>query len=871
MPDTQISTADSREARSEPLPGQISDAPAGEQTAPGEDQGQDPPAATEPDGGGSAQPTPQGVAPDAGAGGEGFPPPFFGLGPGMPSMPDGGLFGFGPGASPFSGSGLPGTTGSQAGFGDAFGTGLGGGLALGVPGAPRFGPALDIGLREPAFPLFERPDDDPVENAPEAPGYSPYDPLFSEQWYLNNTSGGVDINVLKAWDDFTGEGVRVAVCDDGVDYNHPDLQPNYLSGQGYNESKGIADGYPDDGDNHGTAVAGYIAAAKNGYGIQGVAYEARIASFVEGEAEGALTNVLLRQTGFDISQNSWTLNPFQNEASLMGALETLARDGRNGLGTVVVFAGSNERELDILSTYYNTNNSPYAIAVGAVNSTGKYADFSCAGPNLLVTAPGEDVISTDRTPPAGENANSYFNTGSGTSFSSPIVSGVIALMLEANPDLGYRDVQTILASTALRTGSMVSAENKPWDWQVNDASNWNGGGMHASHDYGFGLVDATAAVRLAESWDNGQHTHANQAQQTGSGTTLGAIPDNTGQSLNSIVNIGTDIVVQHAEVTLNISHNRFDDLEIRLTSPDGTYSDLLYHPNLAGLAQAMKITSEQYMAERDPTFGEGDTWTLSSVMPMGENGNGDWVLTITDTVSGDAGTLNSWTLTLYGDNEAANDYYIYTDEYSDMAGSDASRTTLDDGSGTDTINASAVTSASTVDLTPGAVSTIDGTAVTITATTTIENAHTGDGNDIITGNDADNQLFGWRGSDVIYGGNGNDLLYGGAGGDTLTGGAGSDIFRYASIDDAGDRILDFSHADDSFQFSFSEFGQSATGTLAADRFFTSASQMDVADACFYLDGNSLWYDADGTDTASSGLEIALLTGDAVQSDDITFV
>jgi subtilisin family serine protease len=84
----------------------------------------------------------------------------------------------------------------------------------------------------------------------------------------------------------------------------------------------------------------------------------------------------------------------------------------------------------------------------------------------------------------------------GTSFSSPVVSGVAALMLDANPGLGWRDVQEILAATAGRTGS-------PAGWSFNGADNWNGGGMHVSHDYGFGLVDAYAAVRVAESCNSG--------------------------------------------------------------------------------------------------------------------------------------------------------------------------------------------------------------------------------------------------------------------------------------------------------------------------------------------------------------------------------
>ncbi|WP_285906976.1 S8 family serine peptidase [Pseudodesulfovibrio pelocollis] len=801
--------------------------------------------------------------------------------------------GFGPGGlgggssllwptGPLADGGLGGGMGEGGQFGTPFG-GPFGGPSGGSPGLPDPGLLLDIAYSPPVpFGSFGPPpgsgqvgvvnEERNIEDKPaDVPVVDSFDPLVSQQWYIKNTTGGVDLNVVKAWEDYTGKGIRIAVCDDGVDYNHPDLAPNYLVGEGYNESDGT-DGYPAEGQNHGTAVAGFIAAAKNGYGIQGVAYDAKIASFVDGDVEGALAPVLLRQTTFDISQNSWTLSPFVNPTTVLDSVETLAQSGRGGLGTVVVFAGSNERELEIMSTYYNTNNSPFAFSVGAVNRDGSYADFSCAGPNLLVTAPGHDVLTTDRTPPAGDDPNSYFHSGSGTSYSSPMVSGVVALMLEANPGLGYRDVQTILAATAVRTSGMTSADGKPWDWQINGAENWNGGGMHASHDYGFGLVDATAAVRLAESWDQTARTHANQQTRTGSQAPLQAIPDGSTTGATSTITIGSDIIVQQAVVTVDITHPRFDDLEITLTSPDGTYSVLLYHPSIEGIATELKMSASDYLAAKTSTFNQTDTtWSFMTVTPFGEFGLGDWVLTVKDTVLGDIGTFNGWSLTLYGDNPSNDDYYIFTDEYASLAATDPARATLtDDDGGTDTINASAVTGNSYIDLTPGAVSTIAGASLTISGTTIIENVHTGDGNDTIIGNDANNVLFGWRGNDVIFGGAGNDLISGGQGADTLTGGTGNDTFYYGSPDEGGDLITDFDYFEDLFHFAYAEFGQSGTGTLGAEYFFTSAALIDVSSACFYFESSILWFYADGTNSESA-VQIAQVMGDAVQADSIVFV
>jgi len=702
-----------------------------------------------------------------------------------------------------------------------------------------------------------------------------YDPLFTNQWYLKNTTGGVDINVTTAWESFTGKGVKVAVCDDGVEYTHKDLQANYLSNLDYDAESNTNDGKPrESGDNHGTMVAGFIGAAKNAYGIMGTAYEAGITSLRSG-TEPQTGAALEKAVNVDVCSNSWTFSVFDTSPNVTTALQNIAQNGRGGLGTVTTFCASNERGEDILSGYYSMNNSPYTLSVGAVSATGKYAEFSCAGSNLLVTAPGEKVLSTDRTPSNGYSSTSDFHTDSGTSFSTPIVSGVIALMLEANSNLGYRDVHSILAYSAVKTSSMTSPTDKPWDWETNKASNWNGGGMHASHDYGFGLVDATAAVRMAESWDSGQHTYANQATQTASISPGQSIPDNTGASLDTIVTVGTDILVQQAIVSVDINHSAFTDLEIKLISPGGTTSTLFYHPTYEGIATALSngsttVTAQQVADGMTNTFGDTNAWAFKTVIPFGEHGQGNWTLSIKDTVSEDAGTLNSWTMTLYGDNVSTDDLYVFTNEFKELSDGDASRRTLTDTSGTDTINASAVTSASNIDLTPGNVSTINEASLVISAGTIIENVDTGDGNDTILGNTANNDLFGWRGTDNISGAGGNDLLGGGYGSDTLTGGAGNDLFYFGASNEGGDSITDFSHADDGFNFFFSAFGQSSTGNLAADHFFTASTSVNVSDACFIYESNHLWYDPDGTG-ATASVDMAQVTGDAVQFDDISFV
>uniref|UniRef100_UPI002B41143D S8 family serine peptidase n=1 Tax=Photorhabdus africana TaxID=3097554 RepID=UPI002B41143D len=100
------------------------------------------------------------------------------------------------------------------------------------------------------------------------------------------------------------------------------------------------------------------------------------------------------------------------------------------------------------------------------------------------------MLKTER----GSTFGNDYTSMQGTSFAAPIISGVVALMLEANPNLGYRDVQQILALSARKINDPSTA------WSDNSSHSWNGGGMHTSNDYGFGQIDARAAVRLAESW-----------------------------------------------------------------------------------------------------------------------------------------------------------------------------------------------------------------------------------------------------------------------------------------------------------------------------------------------------------------------------------
>jgi Ca2+-binding RTX toxin-like protein len=562
----------------------------------------------------------------------------------------------------------------------------------------------------------------------------PVDELFQFQWALDA------LNVYDVWDDYTGTGIKVAIHDSGIDNTHADLAPNYNAALSQNYGSG----------GHGTMMAGLVAAARNGTGMVGVAY----GSTLIGNDQPSLFEWYDSFTNVDIVSNSWT-----TRLDFRQRLQADAQSGRGGLGTITLFAAGNEAAQGIDVNHYLNQSSRHAITVGAIDADGTVATYSNRGTSLLVVAPGTAILSTD-----DQGADGYSNAdgisgadyaiGSGTSASTPLVAGVVALMLDANPLLGWRDVQEILAYSAWNTDPTHAG------WTTNGASNWNGGGLHVSRDYGFGLVDARAAVRLAETWTK-TNTSANEVSAAYTTVVNQDIPDNTGSSVVSSIDVVDDIDIDHIEVTFDLNHTNVGDLIVELISPDGTRSVLINRPEV----------DPGSLTDRGST---ADTLikTYSSVQNWGELSQGTWTLIVRDAATGEIGHINSWFLKIYGDAASDDDVYVYTADFGSMiSGADAARRILSDGAGHDAINASPIFQSAFLDLRAGHTSQLAGNSLTIAAETIIEDAYLGDGDDRVIGNEVAN---------LISGGRGNDTLSGGAGADTLNGGQGADTASYAA-------------------------------------------------------------------------------------------
>ena len=584
----------------------------------------------------------------------------------------------------------------------------------------------------------------------------PTDTYFPYEWYLYN------VRAEFAWQHATGVGIKVGIFDQGVDPANPDLTVNDNLALGRSAATLAVGGVPILAtDNHGTTVAGVIAAARDGVGVVGVAYSAQIVSIYNTLTSAEITNAFSYAKSLDVLNNSWGFASqstgvdwaFSDNAnspeflSTFRALKDLATTGRSGLGTNVVQSAGNSYNFDDDTNLHNFQNSRYIITVASTDYFGYLSPFSTTGASILVSAPGGDgskdygsILTTDRAGSSGFAAGNYFFID-GTSFSAPVVSGVIALMLQANPNLGYRDVQQILAYTAQQVVDPNTS------WAVNGATDWNGGGMHYNNDdqsSGFGQVDALAAVRLAAAWNAAPLTVANTHEAIVQQTVNKAIPDNNQSGVGSSITVSDQMSVERVDVAINITHTQVSQLAITLTSPSGTKSWLMWQPTGAPLS----------------AFGPNQSnvhFTFDTVFDWGESGSGTWTLNVTDLTSGNVGTLDSWTLDLIGKSGSSDHNFIFTNEYPSLVAANPNRAILSDmGGGNDTINAGALGSNDRIDLSGKTASVILGANLGIAPGTVIKTAIGGDGHNVLIANDTGCTLAGMGGNDTLTGGTGVD-------------------------------------------------------------------------------------------------------------------
>jgi len=454
------------------------------------------------------------------------------------------------------------------------------------------------------------------------------DQMWPLMWYLNR-GDKLDMNVREAWEmGITGKGIVVSILDDGIETDNPDLVANYDPEASYDVNNNDADPTPryDSGNSnrHGTRCAGEVSASANNSicGV-GIAFNSRIGGVRM--LDGAVTDAVearslsLNNQHIDIYSASW--GPDDDGATVDGpghlattAFMTGVAKGRQGKGSIFVWAsGNGGRDHDSCNCDGYTN-SIWTLSVSSATENGSIPWYSEACSSTIATtyssgSRGEKkVVTTDLH-------KGCTSSHTGTSASAPMAAGVLALVLEANPNLNWRDVQHITVRNC------HIANLRATDWSVNSV------GRNYSHSFGYGLMDASGMVKMAQKWQN-----------VGLQVTTSVKAVKVPVMVSSMNRVSTKLeVTDHGDVNflenvqahVTIDSSRRGDLAIYLTSPHGTKSQLL----------TLRPHDSSRAGFRD--------WSFLTVFCWGENPAGTWELEVQND-GRDEVILKDWSLTFHG-------------------------------------------------------------------------------------------------------------------------------------------------------------------------------------------------------------------------------
>ncbi len=484
----------------------------------------------------------------------------------------------------------------------------------------------------------------------------------------------------------TGRGVNVAVVDTGLVICHPDLAANIANNGSFNfkymDSERPSwfgarwsDPYlPDVAGDHGTSVAGTIGAiGNNGIGVRGVAPDVRLFGFnylaeqcCEEDALGG-SNSYPDSSQIDVFNLSYggrygsQYNEPDNSIVRYGTAQL-----RDGLGAIYVKSGGNSFFTCINSNHDlhdvvgcrnshgdGLNDQPYVIAVGTLNANGEKSSYASTGSNLWISAPAGDrgepkTLTTDQIglsrgyssygsdritkDPSAVNGD-YRSGFQGSSAAAAHVSGVVALLLEEEPLLTWRDVKHILASTARRPAADKTRHTYVQiaidDYLTTFSRDWvtNAAGFSFHNYFGFGAVDVDAALSFLRNEYKpdglGKQTRSDWFTAT---RNVVYIPDYDGEGLvlRHFVDLPSRVSIEAVQLWVDIQHDYLADLSIELTSPEGTPS----------------IVSPAF---NDMLVGASElNWVLLSNAFYGESPRGMWTLHVVDAAMEDIGYVESW-------------------------------------------------------------------------------------------------------------------------------------------------------------------------------------------------------------------------------------
>ncbi|QUJ67452.1 S8 family serine peptidase [Photobacterium sp. GJ3] len=510
---------------------------------------------------------------------------------------------------------------------------------------------------------------------------------------------GQDMNLYVSHDNrVRGQGVTIAVIDDGLEIGHPDLAANIRPGS-RDVLNNDDDPTPDNpNDAHGTSVAGIAAAVGwNDIGVRGVAPYAGLKGFnwLKYQSMGAwlLSHGEAENTAdvrvFNQSYGASTMVPVKydlnnlNTALKEQSYERVTRESHSGLGSIFVKSAGNSYQsfrMTFDQTLGNTRILPgdyydsqrvgpanhglpmqdsnitsdnanfWNLVVSAVNANGVRSSYSSVGSNVFVSAPGGEygtaspaMITTDISGcDAGYNTVNRLTNGlhggnqmdplcdyngvmNGTSSAAPNTSGAVAMIMSANPDLNWRDIKHILASTATKIDpdhpgvNLTFTDSNQAEMTYSAIPGWqtNAAGYDFHNFYGFGRVNIDDAVAMAQTYPDALPPLTISPWYRITATN--DIPDADLAGTVSNYQQASDFVVEAVQVKVDIDHERVHDLAIELVSPSGTRSVILsprsglvgqsVNENVRGFEQQLLLSNHFY----------------------GESAQGRWQLVVRDT------------------------------------------------------------------------------------------------------------------------------------------------------------------------------------------------------------------------------------------------
>ncbi|XP_064601018.1 furin-1-like [Liolophura sinensis] len=450
------------------------------------------------------------------------------------------------------------------------------------------------------------------------------DPEWRNQWYLYRDPEP-SLNVAAAWRVATGKGIVVGVISDGVQRDHQDLKVDDTLSFNFHRD------LPQNPNSRGTQAAGVVAAAKNHLCGVGVAFDAKIADIRLVEAHSTVNSQVEAMTQalghVDVYLHSWSLSRSVNSELTLPhpvemALRTGATKGRNGKGVIHVWDTGNSNP-DNSCAYDPYVNSIYTIPVSGITKSEDRLESGTACAAILATAYSQNNNSNDHiVTTTGGSRTSCTDEFGESSAAAAMATGVLALALQTNPNLTWRDIQHLLVQTS---NALVLKKRNPKDFVFNGAS------LLVSNAFGFGLIDAAKLVAMATVWK--PVPQAISCHVTSSGLARTSTSSSVRTSTIQVSPMTCDIsYLEHVEVTFNLTYsNGRGNVQLMLESPSSTKTVLV--PGRSG---------DDHITHFN--------WTILSVQFWGENPSGGWKISIQEAPMSkfSPAILFGWSLKLHG-------------------------------------------------------------------------------------------------------------------------------------------------------------------------------------------------------------------------------